>query len=387
MNTQPQAVFLINLVQDVNILRPLIVMADRDFGFDVRLMVSSLFEGRDSSGIWQRELKEIAQQSSARIDVFKSEFEALALLDGHGLLFAGSESHLRGHAPCHDVFRVAPASYLRVTLQHGFECVGFRHSEAHKLAHGPTASFAADIVCAWFRAEHVDALSPSQRGKLIVTGPSAVLQQFRDPLPGGGKRPGLICENLHSVRLSAMGDMKAEFVDVFSAFCAAVDDGTQPAVCLRPHPGGQYMLRNKVPLPANVEVENAPMYRLDMRRFSYGISAPSSVLLDMVLAGIPTAVWRDRAGRMDTDNYADLPGVSTVEEWIAFARQAQDDPGSFAEAREAFLARFGLLTDPGEVHRRYAGLFAMALRNAPQLAMARDLGGVVAVVPASALPT
>lgn len=379
MSTHPQAVFLINLVQDVNILRPLVVMARRDFGFDVRLMVSGLFDGRDITGIWQRELTEIAQESEARVDVFRSEFEALALLDGHGVIFAGSESHLRGHAPCHDVFRVAPASYLRVTLQHGFECVGFRHSEAHKLAHGPTASFAADIVCGWFSAKHINAISPSQRGKVMVTGPSAILQQFRDPLPDAGKRPGLICENLHSVRLSATGDMKAEFVDVFSAFCAAVDDGTRPSVSLRSHPGGQYTLRNKVPLPDNVALESAPMYRLDMRRFAYGISAPSSVLLDMVLAGIPTAVWRDRAGRMDTDNYADLPGVSTVEDWVAFARRAQYDPASFAPGREAFLTRFGLITDPDDVYNRYARLFAMAIRNAARLAASRDRGGVLAI--------
>ncbi|MYL98825.1 hypothetical protein GR702_13740 [Novosphingobium sp. FGD1] len=382
MTARAQAVFLVNLVQDVNILRPLIVMAQRDFAMDVRVLVSGAFEGRDISGIWRRELAEIAAETRARLDQFRSEFEALALLDGHGVIFAASESHLRGHATCHDVFRVAPASYLRVTLQHGFECVGFRHSGAHKLAHGSTASFAADIVCAWFATEHIDAISAAQRGKLVVTGPSAVLQQFREPLPQDASRPGLVCENLHSVRLNAAGDMKAEFVDVFSAFCKAVDDGTRtPAVCLRPHPGGQYMLRNKVPLPDNVTVENAPMYRLDMRRFAYGISAPSSVLLDMVLAGIPTAVWRDGAGLMDTDNYADLPGVSSLADWVAFARKAQEDPASFASGREAFLARFGLVIDPADVHARYSRIFDMTLRHAPRLAATRTVSGIVAVAP------
>lgn len=385
MTASMQAVFLVNLVQDVNILRPLVIMARRDFGLDVHIMVSRLFDGRDIAGIWQRELDEMARETMARISHFKSELEAAALLDGHGLLFTASESHLRGHATSHDVLRVAPPSYLRVTLQHGFECVGFRHSEAHKLAHGATASFAADLVCAWFPPEHVDAISASQRDKLLLTGPTAVLQQFRTPLDEVAKRPGLVCENLHSVRLNAMGDMKAEFVDVFSAFCAQMEeeDASASSVCLRPHPGGQYMLRNKVPLPRNVAVENAPMYRLDMRRFAYGISAPSSVLLDMVLAGIPTAVWRDRNGRMDTDNYADLPGVSSVEDWVAFARAAQDDPGAFMQGRQAFLARFGLLAEPEEVYRRYAGIFTLALRHAPQLAAARDCGGLNPVLAAS----
>lgn len=384
MTAPMQAVFLVNLVQDVNILRPLVIMARRDFRLDVHIMVSGLFGGRDHAGIWQRELDELARETQAQVNLFKSELEAAALLGGHGLLFSASESHLRGHAASHDVLRVAPPSYLRVTLQHGFECVGFRHSEAHKLAHGTTASFAADLVCAWFPQEHVDAISASQRDKLLLTGPTAVLQQFRTPLDETAKRPGLVCENLHSVRLTAMGDMKAEFVDVFSVFCAQMEDDTGSSVCLRPHPGGQYMLRNKVPLPRNVTVENAPMYRLDMRRFAYGISAPSSVLLDMVLADIPTAVWHDRNGRMDTDNYADLPSVSSVQDWVAFARAAQDDPGAFKQGRQAFLARFGLLADPEEVYRRYASIFALAQRHAPQLTVARDRGGLNPILAASA---
>ncbi len=105
-----QAVFLINLVQDVNILRPLIVMARRDFELDVHIMVSGAFDGRDIAGIWRRELDELARDFGVRINTFKSELEAAALLDGHGLLFSSSESHLRGHATPHNVFRVAAPS-------------------------------------------------------------------------------------------------------------------------------------------------------------------------------------------------------------------------------------------------------------------------------------
>lgn len=372
-----EAVFIVNLIQDVNILRPLAVMAHRDFGWRVRLLVAGKFAGRDISGVWQAELAQLAAATGARIRVFENEFEALAALTGHGMVFAASESNLHGHAVPHDVMRIAPPSYLCVTLQHGFECVGFRHSAAHTLAHGADASFAADIVCAWFERQHLSANTPSQRAKVIVTGPSAVLQQHRDPFDRAPDAPGLVCENLHSVRMNAMGDLKAEFVDVFAAFCTGIEGGgTGSRVCLRPHPGGQYTVRNNVPLPANATLENAPIYRVDLRRFAYGISAPSSVLLDMVLAGIPTAVWRDGKGRMDIDNYADLPGISTVDDWIAFARQAYVEPESFAAGRRAFLDRFGLLTDPADVYARYAALFEYACRNAAALAAAVRTGGL-----------
>lgn len=371
------AVFVFNLLQDVNILRPLVTVAVRDFGFKARFLISSKFDGRDITGLWLRELNEMAAAAGAKSFSFDQEYEALTALDGHGLLFAGSESNLRGHAPSHDLMRIAPASYLCVTLQHGFECVGFRHSAAHKLNHGSDASFAADVVCSWLDENDLSACTPSQRGKIVQTGPSASLQQYREPFKLDPAAPGIVCENLHSVRMNALGDLKAEFVDVFAAFCAAIaKDENGNRVALRPHPGGQYVVRNNVPLPLNVSLENAPIYRVDLRRFAYGISAPSSVLLDMVLAGIPTAVWRDGSGRMDTDNYADLPSISSVAEWCAFARKARSEPEAFEAGQKAFLKRFGLPIDPRDVYARYSHIFQHARRNAAALAAAAKSGGI-----------
>ena len=51
---------------------------------------------------------------------------------------------------------------------------------------------------------------------------------------------------------------------------------------------------------------NNPIYRTNLGAYCYGVSAPSSVVIDMVLAGIPTAVWRDQDGMMDTRHYDGL---------------------------------------------------------------------------------
>lgn len=371
-----EAAFIINLVQDLNILRPLAILAKRDFGFAVKFLVASKFTSRDVSGIWAQELALLVSETGAHTFVFEYEHEALGVLTNHGLLFAASESNLPGHSVPHEVFRISPPSYLRVTLQHGFECVGFRHSVAHIHAHGPHASFAADIVCAWFDTKYLNATARSQSAKVRVTGPAAVLQQYRDPIERSADSPGLVCENLHSVRMNALGDLKAEFVDVFGAFCSAIISSNGGRVALRPHPGGQYTVRNQVTLPSNVALENAPIYRTDLRKFAFGISAPSSVLLDMVLAGIPTAVWRDGEGRLDTDNYSDLPSVSTVSDWVAFAAAARVEPEQFTSANQAFLRRFGVLTDPQEVYASYASIFAEARKTAGLLSLAAKRAGV-----------
>ncbi|MEO6359675.1 MAG: glycosyltransferase [Sphingomicrobium sp.] len=357
------AVFLVNLVQDVNILRPLIIMASRDFGFQVLILVSSKFAVRDMFGIWQDELEQLAAHAKAEVEVFESNWEAFRHLQvaGGGIIFAGSESSLPGHSATHEIFLYAPATFLKVTLQHGFECVGFRHSAAHDLAHGRSVSFGADLLCSWQPLELLTSMAPSQRSKVHLTGPTAALQPFTKHFEGADKLLGIVCENLHSVRLNTTGDLKNEFVSAFGEFCRLVarDRGE---VVLRPHPGGQYVLKNKLAVPPNAKIDNAPMYRLDLRRFAYGISAPSSVLIDMLLADIPTAVWRDQFGGIDTNSYAGLTSVSSPQEWFEFAREAANRPQPFVELQRRFLEKQAMPIEPSDVFARFASLFQAATR-------------------------
>src|SRR5687767_10611909 len=104
------------------------------------------------------------------------------------------------------------------------------------------------------------------------------------------------------------------------------------------------------------------MYRLDMPRFAYGISAPSAVLIDLLLAPNPTAVRRDRNGGMDTDNYAGLTVVSTAEDWVEFANEAERDPQPFLRLQDDFLLSTGMPLAPEDVFRRYGELFKTAQR-------------------------
>ncbi|MBN9020959.1 MAG: hypothetical protein J0H08_02455 [Rhizobiales bacterium] len=141
-----EAVFIFNLLQDVNILRPLVFLA-RDLGLEPRLLVSSAFADRDTTGLWRNELDAIALSAPATKSAFANAAEAADALRAGGIVFAGSESNLDAHNFSHDALRVAPASYVTATLQHGFECVGFLHSRAHDTAYGREVTFAADVVC------------------------------------------------------------------------------------------------------------------------------------------------------------------------------------------------------------------------------------------------
>ena len=371
MLEQRTAVFLINLIQDVNVLRPLMYMASRDFGFRVLILVSTKFGTRDLFGIWWAELDILQAQLGARVETIATEWDAFRHLEDSGVIFAGSESTLREHAVSHSIFRSAPSTYLKVTLQHGFECVGFRQSSAHDTAHGMKVSFGADLLCAWQPVEFLTSLAKSQVPKVHVTGSTSVLQSFTEPFDREGIAGGIVCENLHSVRLQAPRNLKSEFVGVFNEFCALLEAASE-TVILRPHPGGQYVLKQGVTVPPNARINNAPMYRVDLRRFAYGISAPSSVLVDMMLADIPTAVWRDRGGEVDAENFAGLTAVSNAREWFEFAREARYAPQPFIDLQRNFLARQQIPIEPRDVFARFAAVFE-ATQCLPPLRIAKPV--------------
>jgi hypothetical protein len=293
--------------------------------------------------------------------LYNNPSEACALLSGSGIIFAASESNLPAHHETSDVFRLAPQGFLKVTLQHGLECVGFLQSREHVMSHGRNVSFAADVVCGWFELKSLTSMIASERAKLYVTGPPTLLQ-CQSPRPGVSRSGGLICENMHSVRLRASGDHKASFMETFFAFCAKLETRGEKVV-LRPHPGGQYVLKNKVALPGNVSVDSRPLFDVELSGFAYGISAPSTIVLDMVLAGIPVGLWRDSAGIMDAGNYDGLTEISTLDDWLAFERDVQLRPAMILDRQAAFLDRLKMPLDPAEVYRRFARLIVAGLER------------------------
>jgi len=325
-------VFIVDLVQDVNTLRPLMGLARQATYSDLLVMASDNFERFDVHGMWSRELRAICGTLGIPIYRFNSAFEALQLLQHRsGLLISASESDARAHAGSHSLFLAAPPGFIRITLQHGFECLGFLHNAAHDRAHWQSAHFNADVICGWFGDGRLRSVSPSQSAKLVVTGPPLLIDcgtifetaeeldepadgdsnapqppedaQLEMPLEAGESQPHpveepeqeqparpqcLICENLHSVRLGS-DVLKSGFISQFNDFAGeAAARGWD--VWLRPHPAGRYTDVKNLALPDGVQKSSGPIYKEDLKRFSFAISAPSSILLDFMLADIPVAV-------------------------------------------------------------------------------------------------
>lgn len=351
---RPMIAFLFDLIQDVNVLRPIIRTIAHEYGEpELLFLVSRQFEGRDKQWLWRAELDELAKETAATMSRFEDPFSAaLPLLGRRGIIFSASESNLAAHAVNHKVLLSTPATFVRVTVQHGYECVGFDQNREQTLAHGSSVRFAADVLCGWVARERLRHLCASERDKYVELGPPLVLNRLFDRQPSGTPRDtGLVCENLHSVRMRTTRNFQQTYLQTLLTFA---DDQARRGrkVAVRPHPGGQFIIKNKIELPQNVVLANKPMFKTDLERFLFGISAPSSVLIDMVLAGIPTAVWRDGDSVLDTTAYAELAQVNTVADWDAFAEAASNDPAPFLARQQRFLRRTGLDVDPDTVKSR-----------------------------------
>lgn len=316
-----QAIFVLDLIQDAEILLPLIRRAaahDSPFSLLVavtnRVLESHVWEGLATLFTNQR-ISWFNPQNPLEMGARFSREKSL--------LITASESSAPGHVFCHQACRIAPTNVLRVTMQHGFECVGFRHHMAHDLQFSTDIRFASDIILTWQHVEDLVDLHPAEIPKCKTVG---VIKSFAEQATflreRFWRRQGvreatvmtisndvLLAENLHSVRFSAPTRYQnfLQFIDQLSNL-------QNMSLTIRSHPGKRTLERLENPsrrfLRGELEAES-------VAGFSYFVSPPSSIVLDAVLALVPAAVWSDNPNSGDCSNYRGLPIVSTSEDWVA----------------------------------------------------------------------
>jgi hypothetical protein len=207
----------------------------------------------------------------------------------------------------------------------------------------------------WFDLAQLYSVAPAERDKIFVAGPPSMIVQRRRQADPPADLPALVCENLHSVRF-VNGRMREAFLETFLEFARRLQMVGQRLV-LRPHPAGRFTKRKGVALPENVELSDAPLYDIDLTSFSYAISAPSTILFDFALSGVPVATWVDTEGLVDAHNFEGLARVATVDDWWRFNSAVQWERAALVARQDAFLQRLKL---PDDVRGRYAQLLALA---------------------------
>ena len=352
MMKAPVIIFHVVLPQDVAVLRPLILLAKSLPGKEVELLASKYLVGLPAG----TEIEKTVSELGLPITFCESGPDAgRQLKDKSGMLIVGHESSVEPHHWTHGLFKALPDSFLKVTLQHGFECVGFLHNAAHQAAYGSEVRFAADVVVGWFAGDRLTSMHPAERAKLYVAGPPIMIEPRPPGNRSGSPHPakGMVCENLHSVRFTAPA-VYENFLEHFTAFAERAS-AADVRIDFRPHPAGRFTERMGFQLPSGVAWNKLPLYEQDLTAFDFAISPPSSVLFDFLVAKVPTAVWADSAGRMDFANFAGLETVSTAEDWWSFATRACENRDAILANQERFLEKLQI---PADVAGRYAELMS-----------------------------
>ena len=305
---RPRVLAFIDLVQDVDVMLPVLLALREQGGIGLKIHVSR----------W-------LQRESPRTEVMLREhgldfaylprrqvIEGRApTLRGADALIAAAESTHPAHSAAHALAQRAKAAGLKTyALQHGFENVGLFGVET------AAASFASDVVFCWFPKDAIPAaLSPGTRGKLAHVGrPGSVgaARAAESAFDVG------VFENLHWDRYD-----DADRSNFLAGLTAAVRALPQVRFLLRSHPAAGWadQFGHDLAQFANISRDQAAMARgrpqggADIiQGLARVITTPSTVALDAAMAGVPVALAA-AGGKL----YDPLPLLRSPDDWIGFA--------------------------------------------------------------------
>jgi hypothetical protein len=311
------AVFILDLIQDFEILKPLLLRCVGPFSrFLTRVAVTDRVI---NSHIWN-DVNKLFEALAIPWFNAASPLDAVSALGGgKSLLITASESTAPGHAFCHQTCRIAPAKAIKVTCQHGFECIGLRHHRAHDLQFPSGVRFASDFIFTWAHPDALPDLNPMERDKCIPVGvikgmaeEAGTIDSFASSVGQDNVRSTralelLVAENLHSVRFTA----PVRYQRFLNFICSANDDGNF-SLTVRSHPGKRTLEQQKD--TNGFEFLEGLLHASDLAKFGFFVSPPSTIVLDAILAGVPTAVWSDAQVVGDCQNYAGVPAVCDLRD-------------------------------------------------------------------------
>ena len=324
---RPRVLVLVDLVQDLDVLLPVLLLLRSDEELSLQVVVSRWLETQSPRTGARLKAEGIGFRYVRRRDII----EGLApSLGGTSAVLAASESshlaHAAGHALAARANGLGLATY---SLQHGFEQIGLYGLEAAK------ADFASRTVFCWFPPQATPAdLPEATRVKLAHVGrPAPPGGWGRDPAPTYDLG---VFENLHWDRYG-----EADRASFRAGLIAVAEALPQVRIVLRPHPAGGWAdtLGHELARFGNIRRLGAPEMRARpegggefLRGVSRVITTPSTVALDAALAGAPTALALSGGSA-----YAPLPVLGDEQAWVAFASGAAYDPGVLDQFRSQAL--------------------------------------------------
>ncbi|WP_020408808.1 hypothetical protein [Hahella ganghwensis] len=326
--SNPELIFLVNLPQDIDLVKPLI---------DVAIQKQLTFAVWTSLGAI-KSWPQIAQF------IHSSEFDWRVLNDFPGdlsdqvlpssthTMLAVTETSLRPHQFSHNLVELANKKGLyTATLQHGFENVGLSYSDdIHAISR---VSFASKKIYTWGEVDTLhDEVSSCTRLKCFPVGcpkPLHVDKSVPFERLVANKIAIGIFENLHWHRYS--DGYRAFFLDGIDTVAKAFPD---ILFVIKPHAAGKWFTDRYLgtkPESDNLIVLNSKDSRWCnlsapqmLENLAAVITSPSTVALDASRVGLPTAVVGEC---LELSNYSPLPMIRKDSDWLEFINRVMDAQG------------------------------------------------------------
>ncbi|HXF94301.1 MAG TPA: hypothetical protein VNK46_16225 [Nitrospiraceae bacterium] len=317
---RPRVVFLVNLVQDLDLIEPIYQRARQTDDWLAELWVTTFDLCR------RRDMYERLRARSLRYEVVDPRRGGSGGFPGWErvvALVSASESSLPPHADAYRAVRRARRLGVRTfTMQHGFENVGLTYSDAEYPA--DRVRFASDVIFTWGPVSQLhERVQVETRRKCVPVGCPKTTEDESPWLRIPGGRPLVaVFENLHWTRYSEA--YRHSFVADLVAVAAEL-----PGVdfLVRPHPAGRWLTgrggRSVAKLdnllvadpgsPGWVRISAVHV----LRRATAVITTPSTIALDAARLDRPVAV---AAYGLDLAAYAPLPVLNGREDWSRFIR-------------------------------------------------------------------
>jgi len=323
MPRRPCILVFIDLVQDLDVLLPVLLSLRQHGGWRISVWVSRWLD-RASPRVSQALVAEgFAIRSVRRRAVISGKGPSLKGVD---VLLTASESTAPAHAGGYALVKSARAAGIfTATFQHGLENVGLTPDST-----GHWDGLASDSIFCWFdRAQAHPELPESTRRRLVTIGRPVLSERLGPPEFDLG-----VFENLHWDRYSDQD--RARFRDCLFGL---IEARPECSLYVRAHPAGGWLdeaaeaLSGRPNLTfvssalAREQTEGGRQAATKMRRI---ITTPSTIALDSVMAGRPVAL----AGH-PAPAYAPLPVLNGPEDWLDFADGRAD-----GQADHEFLNRW-----------------------------------------------
>jgi hypothetical protein len=314
--------FFLNLVQDFELLFPVIHKALTRDDFRVSVCVTASFSRRAERACENLKKLGVPLEVTGSASLFLGLKPALKGVD---LLMTASESNAKPHRACFWLTRRSNRAGVKTwTMQHGFENIGLTYFDGE---YEPgSVRFASQKILLWGSAERLHpGVSSDVRARCVSVGCPKTVQKTEPGAHGIG-----IFENLHWSRYSF--SYRRAFLETLVDTARIFRDA---AFWVKLHPDHDGFLKRALRSFSGLDhvkvIDPGETSEEFFSALEGVITTPSTVALDASRAHLPVAIAADER---DLSSYRPLTLVRTPEDWAAFIHSTREN-----STREALVRR------------------------------------------------